>query len=98
VLKAGKTYVPLDPTYPQSRLTYILEDAQVSAILTNNKNLAIAKRCCKQIAQKLTSRTIQLINIDEIDLEKSWDDANRAIPPDTLAYILYRTHLTSLRD
>src|SRR5262245_50635779 len=25
VLKAGKTYVPLDPTYPQARTTYMLE-------------------------------------------------------------------------
>ena len=33
VLKARAAYVPLDPTYPQQRLTYILEDAGVVAIL-----------------------------------------------------------------
>ncbi len=26
-LKAGKTYVPLDPSYPKERLVYMLEDA-----------------------------------------------------------------------
>jgi amino acid adenylation domain-containing protein len=34
VLKAGGAYVALDPTYPQERLAYMLEDAGVSIILT----------------------------------------------------------------
>src|SRR5260370_18549749 len=28
VLKTGKTYVPLDPSYPRDRLAYMLEDSQ----------------------------------------------------------------------
>ncbi|MBN4004177.1 amino acid adenylation domain-containing protein [Nostoc sp. LPT] len=34
VLKAGGAYVPLDPTYPKERLTFMLNDAQVSVLLT----------------------------------------------------------------
>ncbi|BAZ49869.1 amino acid adenylation domain-containing protein [Nostoc sp. NIES-4103] len=34
VLKAGGAYVPLDPAYPQQRLLAMLEDAQVSVLLT----------------------------------------------------------------
>ncbi|MDF5712391.1 MAG: amino acid adenylation domain-containing protein [Rhizonema sp. NSF051] len=34
ILKAGSAYVPLDPTYPQERLAFILEDAQVPVLLT----------------------------------------------------------------
>ncbi|MHC5719358.1 MAG: AMP-binding protein, partial [Nostoc sp.] len=37
ILKAGGTYVPLDPTYPQERLTFILEDAQVPVLLTQGR-------------------------------------------------------------
>ena len=33
-LKAGSAYVPLDPTYPASRLAYILEDAQTAVVIT----------------------------------------------------------------
>jgi amino acid adenylation domain-containing protein len=33
-LKAGAAYLPLDPAYPPERLRYMLEDAQVSAVLT----------------------------------------------------------------
>ncbi|MFB2976514.1 amino acid adenylation domain-containing protein [Microseira sp. BLCC-F43] len=34
ILKAGAAYVPLDPAYPQERIAYILEDAQISLLLT----------------------------------------------------------------
>ncbi|MEM9087120.1 MAG: amino acid adenylation domain-containing protein [Cyanobacteria bacterium P01_F01_bin.53] len=34
ILKAGGAYVPLDPNYPSSRLAYILDDAQVSTVIT----------------------------------------------------------------
>jgi amino acid adenylation domain-containing protein len=38
-LKAGGAYVPLDPNYPKERLNYILEDAQISIILTQKKGI-----------------------------------------------------------
>ncbi|HEX2569410.1 MAG TPA: amino acid adenylation domain-containing protein [Polyangia bacterium] len=34
VLKAGGAYLPLDPTYPQERLAFMLEDAGVRLVLT----------------------------------------------------------------
>ncbi|MBD2016401.1 amino acid adenylation domain-containing protein [Microcoleus sp. FACHB-53] len=36
ILKAGGAYVPLDPTYPQERLHFMIEDAQVSILLTHS--------------------------------------------------------------
>ena len=34
ILKAGAAYVPLDPGYPKQRLHYMLQDANVSVLLT----------------------------------------------------------------
>jgi amino acid adenylation domain-containing protein len=34
VLKAGGAYLPLDPSYPQARLAYMIEDARPKLILT----------------------------------------------------------------
>ncbi|NCS37561.1 MAG: amino acid adenylation domain-containing protein [Microcystis aeruginosa BS13-10] len=39
ILKAGGAYIPLDPDYPQQRLTYMAEDAQISLLLTQESLL-----------------------------------------------------------
>jgi amino acid adenylation domain-containing protein len=39
-LKAGAAYVPLDPSYPQERLAYILDDAGATVLLTTSIVLA----------------------------------------------------------
>ena len=43
VLKAGKTYVPLDPQFPRARLAYMVEDAQAAVIVTNSRHLALSE-------------------------------------------------------
>jgi amino acid adenylation domain-containing protein len=37
ILKAGGAYLPLDPAYPRERLAFMMEDAQVSVLLTQAK-------------------------------------------------------------
>jgi putative pyridoxal-dependent aspartate 1-decarboxylase len=40
VLKAGGAYVPLDPEYPEARLRYMLDDAQLTTVITQQASLA----------------------------------------------------------
>ncbi|OYE00557.1 non-ribosomal peptide synthetase [Nostoc sp. 'Peltigera membranacea cyanobiont' 232] len=53
ILKAGGAYVPLDPEYPQERLRFILEDAQVSVLLSQN-----------HLVEKLPECQAQLVSLD----------------------------------
>ncbi|ABA25098.1 Amino acid adenylation (plasmid) [Trichormus variabilis ATCC 29413] len=39
ILKAGGAYLPLDPSYPRERLAFMLQDAQVAVLLTQEKFL-----------------------------------------------------------
>ncbi|MBD0310886.1 MAG: AMP-binding protein, partial [Microcoleus sp. T1-bin1] len=41
ILKAGGAYVPLDPSYPLERIAYILSDARVKILVTEQKMLAL---------------------------------------------------------
>ena len=34
ILKAGATYIPIDPSYPEDRIKYILEEASVSLVIS----------------------------------------------------------------
>ncbi len=86
VLKAGKIYVPLDPSFPRARLTYMLEDSQAALILTNNKNLAMA--------EEFARRSLPPINIDEFDTSARDENPGLSISPDALAYILYTSGST----
>ncbi|MFI2010030.1 amino acid adenylation domain-containing protein [Streptomyces jumonjinensis] len=42
VLKSGAAYVPMDPASPQERLRYLVEDSQVSLLVTRDTALAPA--------------------------------------------------------
>jgi amino acid adenylation domain-containing protein len=86
VLKAGKICVPLDPSYPQERVTYILQDSQAQLIVTDKKNFPMARTLAQQ--------TYQLLNIEELDTSLSVNNLGLLITPDTLAYILYTSGST----
>ena len=87
VLKAGKIYVPLDTTYPQARIEYILEDSQAPVIVTNNRNFLLARELAKH-------NGCQLLNIDELDPSSFVEEPDSHISPDSLAWILYTSGST----
>jgi amino acid adenylation domain-containing protein len=54
ILKAGGAYLPLDPTYPQERLNFMLEDAQVSILLTHSLLASLLKEAWGERQHALT--------------------------------------------
>lgn len=88
VLKAGKSYVHMDPSHPTDRISHILEDSQTRLILTNSKQLPLA---CKMAEDR-----VQLVDVDNLDLKLSSENLGLSILPDTVAYILYTSGSTGL--
>lgn len=86
ILKAGAAYVPLDPAYPQERLTCMLEDAEVPVILTQDS-----------LQEKLpkTSARIVCVDTDWNEIAKeSVESPVTTVEPENLAYVIYTSGST----
>jgi amino acid adenylation domain-containing protein len=86
ILKAGGAYVPLDPTYPPERLAFMLEDARVPVLLTQ-----------EGLAPTLPSTPTQLLCLDsawgKIALASAANPMG-AVSPENLAYVIYTSGST----
>ncbi|MHA6924944.1 non-ribosomal peptide synthetase [Ralstonia pseudosolanacearum] len=84
ILKAGGGYVPLDPSYPQDRLAYMLEDSAPVAVL----------------AQSNTREQLGMLSVPVLDLasplegEAEHDPQVEGLQPHHLAYVIYTSGST----
>jgi amino acid adenylation domain-containing protein/non-ribosomal peptide synthase protein (TIGR01720 family) len=86
ILKAGGAYVPLDPEYPQERLRFILEDAQVSVLLSQN-----------HLVEKLPECHAQLVSLDtnwQLISQLSQENPITDVQASNLAYVIYTSGST----
>lgn len=85
VLKSGAAYLPLDISYPEDRIRRMLDDAQVSLVLT-----------LRHLAAALPAGTPYLALDASTELLTAHSSANPGIPidPDQLAYVLYTSGST----
>ena len=86
VLKMGGFYVSLDPLLPLGRNKSILEDSRADFIITDGRNLDLAKRLAKNESR--------VINLDEVESQVSVENPGLSILPDTLSYIIYTSGST----
>ncbi|MBH8578113.1 amino acid adenylation domain-containing protein [Nostocaceae cyanobacterium CENA369] len=85
ILKAGGAYVPLDPAYPQERLAFMLEDAQVSVLLTQ-----------ESLVKTLPPHKAQVICLDSDKAISSTSTENltHTTTTNNLAYVIYTSGST----
>jgi len=86
ILKAGAAYVPIDKTYPASRIHYLLEDSVAPLLITDGipSDIAIRPGC-------------QVLVLEEIlaEVSASAEENIRAIhQPADLAYVIYTSGST----
>ena len=84
ILRAGGVYVPLDISLPDSRLEFIIEDAEMKLILADNKCVT-----------KAAATGIQVLNLDEpITVNSSIKTILPKSEPDRNCYIIYTSGST----
>ncbi len=86
ILKAGGAYVPMDPEYPRERLAFMLEDAQPTVVLTQQRWV-----------ESLPAHQAQVVRLDA-DWPAMADAANTPVrsrvTADNLAYVIYTSGST----
>ncbi len=86
VIKAGGAYLPLDPNYPSERLNFILEDAQVSILLTQ-------QRCLERLEQ-LKSKVVCIDKDWQLISQENDKNINNCTKINNLAYVIYTSGST----
>jgi amino acid adenylation domain-containing protein len=86
ILKAGGGYVPIDPAYPRERVEYILRDAAVVTVITQ-----------QHLLEKLPEHGLSVLALDGGTAELvQWPGTNLSneVTPENLAYIIYTSGST----
>nr|WP_242294988.1 non-ribosomal peptide synthetase [Bacillus cereus group sp. BfR-BA-01381] len=85
IWKAGAAYVPLDPSYPESRLRYILEDTGIQVLVTNE---SLEDWIPKEIKIVCLDRDQAMISQESILSPKC------EVTGENLAYVIYTSGST----
>ncbi len=86
VLKAGGVYVPLDPSLPPNRLAFMLEDAGIKNLLSQ-----------ENLRKNVTTPQIRVLCLDTdwtTIAQQSNQNPTKLITADNLAYIMYTSGST----
>ncbi|HKU74240.1 MAG TPA: amino acid adenylation domain-containing protein [Pyrinomonadaceae bacterium] len=86
-LKAGAAYLPLDPSYPSERLSFMLADGGVSVLLTQQRLKSVAKSGVQRV----------------LCVDSEWEESVAGfseenpvvqVEPENLAYVIYTSGST----
>ncbi|MCA2709462.1 MAG: amino acid adenylation domain-containing protein, partial [Microcystis sp. M015S2] len=86
ILKAGAAYLPLDPEYPMERLSFMVKDAQISVLLSQEK-----------LVEKLPEYQTKRVYLDRdwpTIAEFSRENLNLEVQPHNLGYVIYTSGST----
>ncbi len=85
-LKAGLTYVPIDGRQPEFLLEKTLKDLQPSAVLADDRHMAMAERSI--------SGSLRVINAEKLGADLSGANLDLQIAPEATAYIYFTSGST----
>ena len=89
ILKAGGAYLPIDPEYPQERIAFMLADADVRVVLTQ-----------QHLAASVTGERVEVVCVDRdwsaIEAEESSANPEQLATTENLAYVIYTSGSTGV--
>ncbi|MBP1586274.1 MAG: amino acid adenylation domain-containing protein [Lachnospiraceae bacterium] len=81
IIKSGAAFIPLDPQYPEKRISYIIRDSGSSRMIVSAET-------------KGEDGDIEYLDIDELMQFEDEADPELSIPQDQLAYSIYTSGTT----
>jgi amino acid adenylation domain-containing protein len=97
ILKAGGTYVPLDPAYPKQRLAFMMEDSQVSVLLTSERIVEGLKIMDSNSRSSILDPRLQVVFVDRrwpLIAQQSDKNPLSQVYSTDLAYVIYTSGST----
>ncbi|OSC35308.1 non-ribosomal peptide synthetase, partial [Mycobacterium decipiens] len=84
VLKTGAAYLPIDPSHPQARVDFMIDDATPAAVITR-----------AELASRLDRTDLAIIDVDNPTIKTSYPSHPLPVPTaDNIAYIIYTSGTT----
>ncbi|WP_271835357.1 non-ribosomal peptide synthetase [Dolichospermum lemmermannii] len=93
ILKAGGAYLPLDPNYPAERLNYMIQDAQISVLVTQEKWSTLISDYSGTIIC-LDSQHDAIFDHSDSEARPRNRHLVNTVKPDHLAYVIYTSGST----
>lgn len=97
VLKSGAAYVPLDPSYPEERLKYILQDTELLTVVSQHK---YTEKLANIYSANTRQKAVVLLDDESLISQLSNYSGNNidvnqlGLTPKNIAYIIYTSGST----
>ena len=90
VLKSGAAFLPIDPDYPDERISFILEDSGAKLLIAARS--VLHKR--EALFDSLAARGVAVIEAEDTVSRHERENLNLVVPYDALAYVIYTSGST----
>lgn len=87
IVKSGGAFVPVDPKYPDERVSYIITDS-------GSKLLISTREIIKQKQELIKSAKVKALAIEDLLQSKEIKNPDVKIPQSSLAYVIYTSGST----
>ena len=96
ILKVGAGYIPIDPTYPSERISYILSNSEAKLVLVekNTENIAINNQLYNVDLKNTKSESKKYIIVDNNSIGSDVSYVDCISKPDDVSYMIYTSGST----